>query len=189
MADIDANLFILQLQKGDSMAFETLFKLYYDKLLHLAKSYLIYKEDAEGIVQNLFLKVWEKREHLEHVTNLNNYLYTMCKNGCLDHLKHEKVKRSYVSNQQTTINIHTQFIKDQTASLLLENELENQILKSIELLPPKCKAVFVKSRYEDLKYQEIATELGISKKTVEGHISKALSHMRIQLKEFLTLFL
>ncbi|MCK0132146.1 RNA polymerase sigma-70 factor [Flavobacteriaceae bacterium F08102] len=180
---------ISRLRNGEVVAYETLFRLYYSKLLHLAKNYLVYKEDAEHIVQNIFLKLWEQKEKFEHVTNVNNYLYSMCKNACLDQLKHEKIKAKYAEQISNKTAINRAFILDEAASLLLENELESQIYKSIELLPSKCKKVFMKSRIEGLNHKEIADELGISKKTVENHITKALGHMRLQLKEFLTLFL
>lgn len=188
--DISINSFISLLEKGDRIALETLFRLYYDKLLHLAKNYLVYEEDAEEIVQNVFLKLWEQRSKLNTVTNINSYLYTMTKNTCLDHLKHEKVKKNYInSNFQDRASINHQFIKDEAASLLLENELEQKILEGLDLLPEKCKNVFMKSRMEGLKHAEIAKELGISSKTVDNHISKALKHMKFHLKDFLTIFL
>jgi len=188
-AQITPDTLITRLREGDEVAYETLFRLYYAKLLHLAKNYLVYQEDAEHIVQNIFLKLWEHKSKFTQVTNINNYLYTMCKNACLDQLKHEKIKVKYATHVVQKNSIHTAFMEDEAASLLLENELENQIFKSIELLPTKCKQVFMKSRIEGLNHKEIATELGISKKTVENHITKALGHMRLQLKEFLTLFL
>ncbi|MEO9871480.1 MAG: sigma factor-like helix-turn-helix DNA-binding protein, partial [Ekhidna sp.] len=109
---------------------------------------------------------------------------------CLDYLKHEKVKLGYIEQNllnKTTINY--QFLKDEAASLLLEKELEQKILQSAELLPEKCKEVFMKNKLEGLKRSEIAQELGISLKTVDNHISKAIKHMKFQLRDFLTLFL
>ncbi|MEO9870932.1 MAG: sigma-70 family RNA polymerase sigma factor, partial [Ekhidna sp.] len=123
--DTDKNSFIALLKKGNKIALETLFKLYYDKLLHLSKNYLTREEDGEEIVQNVFLKMWEQREKLKDVSNINSYLHTMTKNACLDYLKHEKVKLGYIEQNllnKTTINY--QFLKDEAASLLLEKELE-----------------------------------------------------------------
>ncbi|MFD2789280.1 ECF RNA polymerase sigma factor SigW [Arenibacter antarcticus] len=177
------------MRKGDIKAYETLFRLYYDKLLHIAKGYLGNLEDAEGIVQNVFIKVWERKSEFGKIKSINNYLYTMTKNSCLDHIKHLKVKESFSKtfyNEKTAINY--QFIKDEAAATILEEELELRINLAIELLPEKCKKVFIKSRIEGMKHADIAKTLNISKRTVDNHISNALKHMKFHLKEFLTLF-
>ena len=182
--------FITLLQKGDEVAYETLFRLYYDKLIHIAKTYLVQREDAEEIVQEVFLKLWEKKDDLDKITNINAYLFTLVKRECLNHLRHDKIKREYRDTAlQRKNTIQYGFLKDEAASLLLENELEQRIMESLELLPEKCKKVFLKSRMEGLKHKEIAKELGISHKTVDNHISKALGHLRLHLKDFLSLFL
>ena len=188
-AHIDPS-FMTLLQKGDEAAYETLFRLYYDKLIHIAKTYLVHREDAEEIVQEVFLKLWEKKGNLAKITNINAYLFTWVKRECLNHLRHDKIKREYRDTAlQRKNTIQYGFLKDEAASLLLENELERRIMESLELLPKKCKNVFMKSRMEGLKHKEIAEELGISHKTVDNHISKALSHLRLHLKDFLSLFL
>lgn len=177
-------LFISLLKKGNIEAHETLFHLYYDKLLHISKGYLGNIEDAEEIVQNVFLKLWEQKDNFGKIKNINNYLYTMTKNACLDQIKHRKVRNSYSQNYYID-NIQRQFIKDEAASLLLENELNKKIVASIELLPEKCKNVFIKSRVDGMNHSEIAEILNISKRTVDNHISNALKHMKLHLKDYL----
>ena len=186
--NINNELFLSLLEKGGKHAFETLFRLYYSKLVHIARGYLVYQEEAENIVQNVFLKIWENKECLGEVSNINSYLYTMTKNLCLDQLKHEKVKRNYLDNSyRIKSEIQYKFIQDEAASLLLENELEEKIVQSMELLPEKCKNIFKKSRLEGLKHSEIAAELGVSHRTVDNHIANALRHMRLHLREFITI--
>lgn len=186
--NINNEFFLSLLEKGEKYAFETLFRLYYSKLLYIARGYLVYQQEAENIVQNVFLKIWENRECLGEVSNINSYLYTMTKNLCLDQLKHEKVKRNYLDNNyHIKSEIQYKFIQDEAASLLLENELEDKIVQSIELLPEKCKNIFKKSRLEGLKHSEIAAELGVSPRTVDNHIANALRHMRLHLREFITI--
>ncbi|MCM4162500.1 RNA polymerase sigma-70 factor [Arenibacter sp. A80] len=181
-------LFLSLLEKGGKHAFETLFRLYYSKLVHIARGYLVYQQEAENIVQNVFLRIWENKECLGEVSNINSYLYTMTKNLCLDQLKHEKVKRNYLDNSyRIKSEIQYNFIQDEAASLLLENELEDKIIQSIELLPEKCKNIFKKSRLEGLKHSEIAAELGVSHRTVDNHIANALRHLRLHLREFITI--
>lgn len=185
----NSNSFLLLLKEGDKVAYETLFRLYYDKLIHVAKNYLVHKEDAEEIVQDVFLKLWSKKEILQ-VSNIHGYLFTMTKNGCLDKIRGDKVKRRYQEESfQVKSNLQNAFLRDEAASLLIENELQKKILKSVNLLPERCRQVFLKSRIDGLKNSEIAEELGIAQKTVENHMSKALIHMKLHLKEFLTFFI
>ncbi|WP_239985787.1 MULTISPECIES: RNA polymerase sigma-70 factor [Arenibacter] len=186
--NVNNDFFLSLLEKGEKCAFETLFRLYYSKLVQIAKGYLIYHQEAESIVQNVFLKIWENKGTLKEVTNINSYLYTMTKNSCLDQLRHEKVKRNFLDQRfRIKSEIQYQFIQDDAASLLLENELESKIIQSIELLPEKCKNIFKKSRFEGLKHGEIASQMGISHKTVDNHIANALRHMKLHLREFITI--
>lgn len=174
------------LDKGEVYAFEILFKLYFDKLTHIAKGYQVGQENAEEIVQKIFVKLWYKKKKLKSITNINSYLFLMVKNACLDHIKHEKIKRKYseeVWERKSVIREH--FMKDEAAHLLLENELKKKISESIDRLPEKCKNVFVKSRLEGIKHHEIARLLGISKRTVDAHISNALKQMRLDLKDYI----
>ena len=186
--NINNELFLSLLEKGEKCAFEALFRLYYTKLVNISKGYLVYQQEAESIVQNVFLKLWENKASLGEVSNINSYLYTMTKNLCLDQLKHEKIKKNYIDNSyRIRSEIQYKFIQDEAASLLLENELESKIIQSIELLPEKCKNIFKKSRLEGLKRSEIASEMGISHKTVDNHMASALRHMRFHLREFISL--
>ncbi len=108
------------------------------------------------------------------------------RNACLDYLRTKKQLLNIENNLnqlEASIN-HTAF-SDDTASLLIEKELYEAVLKSIDLLPPKCKDVFVKSRIEGLNHKEISKKMDISTKTIETHITKALKHLRVSLREFL----
>ena len=123
---------------------------------------------------------------LKSISNINSYLYLMVKNACLDYIKHEKIKRNYSKEfWDRKSAIRHQFMKDDTAQLLLQNELKKKILESIDKLPEKCRNVFVKSRVEGMKHREIAELLGISKRTVDAHISNALEQMRLSLKDYI----
>ena len=180
---IDSKEFIDLINDGDVFAFEILFKLYRSKLLYIANQYVSNREDAEEIIQNVFLKVWTKKNIQ---TNINGYLYSVTKNACLDYLRSEKQQLHLDNNlSQLEASINYEALSDDSASLIIEKELNEAILKSIDLLPPKCKDVFVKSRIEDLRHKEISAEMNISTKTVENHITKAIKHLRVSLKEFL----
>lgn len=186
-ANITKADFITLMEQGHEIAFETIFKLYYNKLFHIAKNYLVNKEDSEGIVQNVFIKLWRDMEKLNTIDNINSYLFTLTKNACLDFLKHQKIENKFIESKKNYIQ--TQYILDAAASLLLENELNDRIMQGIGLLPKKCRKIFVQSRFGGLKNEEIAKIFSISKRTVDNHISKGIKHMRIYLKDYTAIFL
>ncbi|WP_281986269.1 RNA polymerase sigma-70 factor [Aquimarina aggregata] len=178
---------IKKINEGNEEAFKIVFELYYSKLLYLAQSYISNREDAEEIIQDVFLKAWKKRKKI--TSNINGYLFKITKNSCLDYLRSKKHKLSRTNNMvQLEAFLNHNALSDKDTSTILEKELELRIQASISLLPEKCQEVFVKSRIEGLKNKEISNELDISIKTVENHMSKAIRHMRFHLKEFLSLF-
>jgi len=162
--------------------FKQIFETWYPRLLRFAKEYV--GDEAEDILQNVFLKLWEKRTLLSADTNLNAYLLTMVKNRCMDFLNHQKVVERYASHQKT-IQQETSFnyyaISKFDPEQMDIEALERLAEKAIAELPEQCRKVFELSRYEGLKYREIAERLGISVKTVETHISNALKILRKKL--------
>jgi RNA polymerase sigma-70 factor (ECF subfamily) len=170
---------------GDITAFEMLFKTYYQPLCNYAYTFLQDKEDAEEIVQSTFLLVWEKRETLAIRTSVRPYLYAMVRNACLNIIKHEKIKQKYVGEEMALADRSD----DSVANAVASNELEYRIKVAMEELPEQCRMVFKLSRFEELKYAEIADQLNISIKTVENHMGKALKIMREQLKDYLPLII
>lgn len=168
---------------GDITAFEMLFRTYYQPLCHYAYSFLQDKEDAEEIVQSTFLMVWEKRETLAIRTSVKPYLYAMVRNACLNAIKHEKIKQRY-AGEEIALAARSH---DAVSQAVASNELEHRIKAAMDVLPEQCRMVFKLSRFEELKYAEIAEQLNISIKTVENHMGKALKIMREQLKDYLPL--
>ncbi|SNY99373.1 RNA polymerase sigma-70 factor [Flagellimonas pacifica] len=176
-------------KKGDKEAYRLLYDLYYPKLLQIAIGYIPKNEDAEELVQDVFLKVWKKRYTININSNMDGYLYRMMRNACLDFLRSKKHTLNAGGNiAQLEAALNLQALSNDAASAILVKELEQQIMEAIELLPDKCKAVFLKSKIEGLKNREISEELQISHKTVEGHITKAIKHLQLHLKEFLYFF-
>jgi len=179
-----------QLQKealavGDITAFEMLFRTYYQPLCNYAYSFLQDREDAEEIVQSTFLLVWEKRETLAIRTSVKPYLYAMVRNACLNVIKHEKIRQKYAGEEVALADRS----HDSVTNTVVSNELEYKIKEAMEELPEQCRMVFKLSRFEELKYSEIAEQLNISVKTVENHMGKALKIMREQLKDYLPLII
>jgi RNA polymerase sigma-70 factor (ECF subfamily) len=173
------------LAAGDITAFEMFFKTYYQPLCNYAYSFLQDRAESEEIVQATFLSVWEKRQSLTIKTSPKSYLYAMVRNACLNVIKHEKIKQKYAGEELALASPGYESVSHTVTS----NELETRIQVAIETLPEQCRLVFKLSRFEELKYQEIADQLNISIKTVENHMGKALKLMREQLKDYLPLII
>jgi RNA polymerase sigma-70 factor, ECF subfamily len=173
------------LRAGDEAAFEVVFKKYYSRLCNYSYTYLRNSSDAEEVVQSAFLACWEKRLTLDVHTSVKAYLYTMVRNASLNMLKHRKVESGYA---QEVIMTAQRSIEPLSQSIH-SNELERKISEAVEKLPEQCRMVFKLSRFEELKYAEIAAHLNISVKTVENQIGKALKIMREQLRDYLPLII
>lgn len=140
-------------------------------------------DEAEDLVQQAFVKLWEYRGRLDVSWSLKAYLYKTVHNACLNRLRAGKVRSKYLDyNAQQLNDMYTP--PDDTSPELLE-----RFQRAMEALPPQCRHIFELSRFETLKYREIADQLGISIKTVETQMGKALRLMRTQLADYLvTLF-
>lgn len=171
------------LQQGNEEVFESVFKQHFNNLHAYAFTILKDAVSAEEVVQSLFLKLWEKKDVLNIQTSLKSYLYRATYNDCMNILKHLQVRQRHQD--------HVSYFHDRTSenasSRLQENELKNELQKAINLLPEKCRTIFQMSRFEELKYQEIADQLDISIKTVENQMGKALKILRHALADYLPL--
>ncbi|WP_205943427.1 RNA polymerase sigma-70 factor [Pedobacter polaris] len=169
----------------NDQSFEHLFKAHY-KALHAYANMILKDLDlAEEIVQNMFLRFWEKRDLLNVETSIKAYLYKSIYNDSLNYLKHEKVKVKY---QDFTKNTTSELSESAAAKIEL-TELQFNLRIALNELPEQCRTIFQMSRFEELKYREIAEQLGISIKTVENQMGKALKILRLKLVDFLILFL
>jgi len=162
-----------------------LFRTYYQPLCNYAYTFVQDRDEAEEIVQATFMSVWEKRDTLEIKTGVKPYLYAMVRNACLNLIKHEKIKQQHVAHE-LTLSDHSIESVSQT---VMASELESKINLALNKLPEQCRLVFKLSRFEELKYAEIADQLNISVKTVENQMGKALKIMREQLKDYLPVLL
>lgn len=173
--------FFSRLKLGDEDAFDYLFNFYYPGLIVYANKFLVNNHLAQEIVQGVFLKLWQDRRYIEINSSVKSYIFQSVKNKCLDILKHRKIKDDYarkVLKEQEPSN-------EETWDTYVEAELYLILIREIEKLPPECQKIFRYSRIRNLTNREIAEKLGISIKTVENQISKALKVLRIALKEYL----
>ncbi|MCD8043920.1 MAG: RNA polymerase sigma-70 factor [Tannerellaceae bacterium] len=183
-------LIIEQLKKGNEDIYRYIYDYHYGILCHVADQYVRDSFLAETIVGDVIFHIWEVRDSLQITTSLRSYLVKAVRNRCIGYMNLEynqkEIAFSALLPEETPEN---RFIQsdDYPLGLLLEKELENEIYKSINKLPPECRSVFEKSRFEGKKYEEISKELGISVNTVKYHIKSALSFLRKELDKYLLL--
>ena len=180
---------VRKLISGDEPSFEKVYRYYYPRLTYFAKQYVFDDEASRNIVQDVFTELWEKRNTLQEDSNLNAWLFTVTKNKSLKIISHLKSQHNYDSFVRARqLNVNYIALSDFNTSNLVFEELQSQISAALNKLSPACRKVFEMSRFEDRKNREIAEELNLSIKTVEGHISKALRSLKSDLKDYLPLF-
>lgn len=167
----------------DEREFEQLFKSHFQFLCNFAKQYVEDIDIAQDLTQKVFIRLWEKREELDANMSIKSYLFTAVKNRCLNYLRDQKKYRSKILDVDCG-EVEIAIEEDHFA----EKELSEKIEAALSSLPEKCRQVFEMSRFQQLKYKEIAEELDISQKTVEAHMSKAMKTLRKLLKPFIWLF-
>ncbi|CAA0150929.1 RNA polymerase ECF-type sigma factor [Tenacibaculum maritimum] len=160
--------------------FEILFKKSYKELSSVAYNYLEDEEESKDVVQEVFIKVWEKRKDLIDDPQAIFYLVAAVKNNCISKLR-KKMQHLSVDDVMVRNTLKEDVSKDSDS----EEELDvyQFVNKALEELPPKCLVVFKLSRFDLLTYAQIAERLGISIKTVENQMGKAIKIMRSYIKE------
>ena len=166
-----------RLNNGDKKAFDVIFELFWKRLYTYA--YRIYpkEEICEDAVQEIFISLWERRKPAE-IENLEAYLFRAVKYKMVSHLRNLKFT-----------NVYDDAIKEIAVDPKIEKKLEFQELEhvvqgEIKKLAPRCRKVFILSRFEDFTNSEIANTLNISIRTVEKHISDALKHLRSSVEPY-----
>jgi RNA polymerase sigma-70 factor (ECF subfamily) len=166
-----------QIKLSNADAFKVVFELFQEGIFNFAHYKLGDVAAAEDIVQEVFIKLWENRHHLQEDRSLKSYLYTIANNLALNYIRHSKVAMKF---QQAQIEESSSDESPQTE--LEKKEFHDKLLECVAALPEKPRLVFMMSRMEDLSYQEIAERLDISVKTVESHIGHALKTLRKSLQ-------
>ncbi len=165
------------IQQSDEKSFDLLFDIYYEKLCNYSASIIHDFDVAEDIIQDLFAKLWVDRKHIKIKSSFKSYLFRSAYNACLDYLKHLKVRGNYQSlntNQSSSFNDSLEYV-----------ELLEKLETGINQLPEQCRAIFKLSRFENLKYKEIAKKLNISENTVDTQIRRALKKLKEGLTDYL----
>ncbi|MGS2762641.1 RNA polymerase sigma factor [Sinomicrobium sp. M5D2P9] len=157
----------------DKATFEKVFKLHYSWLCNYVAKLSGDADLAEDIVQEVFIRLWESRNDIDVHTSVKHYLFKACHREFLQHIRREKKENNLLDalKWETLHELHAEGTNNISVKI-------QAVHQAIEQLPPKCREAFLLSRYNQLKYKEIAEEMGISIKTVEIHISKALTLLR-----------
>ena len=175
MKKTNANIELLNLlKKGDMTAFDIIYKKYCKRLYGFVIRYVKYEIDAEEIVQEVFIKIWENREKINLYSSFESYLFTISYNSTISLLRkriHEKKYLEYIKSCQD------EDFSELTDELYF-NELNSKIESLLDELTPRQKEIFLLSREEGLTYNEIAKKLGISSNTVKNHIVSVLSFLK-----------
>ena len=178
----------VRIKNGEEKAFALIFHAWYGSLLHFCREYVFDVEAARNIVQNVFLKVWEKRESLDENSNLKAYLYVMAKNESISYLRHLKTEAGFQKKAKVfspDLELNLEAISDLDFNRIDMDHIGSVIESVIASLPERCQEVFRMSRYEELKNKEVAERLQISEKAVEANMTRALKTLKDKLKDYL----
>lgn len=172
---------------SDLRDFEAFYKRWYFKAIRFALEYIRDESEAENIVQEVFVNIFEKRKSLSADMGLTFYLFAAVKNRCINYLTNKLRQRSLrVSDGDAVIadRLALAALEEFDVEVVVEDDLEQRLDKALEALPPRCRQIFVMSRIEGKKQDDIAAELGISINTVESQMKIAYIKLRTELKDF-----
>lgn len=177
---LDERALLERIRRGDEAAFETVFRAHYPPLVGLAEGMLRSRAVAEEVVQDVMLELWRRREALPVEESLRGYLFRATRNRALNHLRHSRVERRgepHVAGEGVD--------RPAAPAVLVEEEIDIALRAAVSDLPDRCREIFELSRVHGLRYAEIAGALGISVKTVEAQMGKALRILRERLAPWL----
>ncbi len=179
--DSDDKLLLSAICKGDSRAFDCLFRKYYADLVMFCGRFLRRKEDCEDVVQSVFLILWKSRAKMNDVLNIKQWLLRSTQNSCLNKLNHQTVVQRYSADY---LLLMPYFSEDYSSNTLLYSDLVKLVSSAEATLGEKEAEVWSMSRHKGMKYAEIAAALGISVRTVEDRIARAKNHFRRTLDRY-----
>lgn len=176
----DAEL-VRRIRAGDERALEAVFKAHYAGMASFVQRFVRSHDLAEELVQDVFLKLWSKREQLAEIETFRTYLFRAARNTALNYLRRAKLERRWREEQGTDDDPPPTFAADEGTA---EQEVAVAVQEAINRLPPRCREIFLLSRDGGLTYAEIARSLEISVKTVETQMGRALKSLRSSLQHF-----
>lgn len=169
--------YIEAIGRDDEQAFESLFLHYFPRIKGFISGILQNEEEAEDISQDIFVSMWQNREKLAGIENLNAYLYRIARNTVFRHIERSLLFRDY-QQQQVDNALFSSTDNGSIEEELYAKELEFLVSTAVSKMPPQRKQIYRMSRIEGVSNDEIATRLSISKRTVENHLTQALADIR-----------
>ena len=178
-------------QFSDIQYFNTLFNEYYSRFIRFAIGYVKDEATAEDFVSEAFTVYWENRETLLPNTNPPAYVLTIVRNKCLNYLKHQQIHQRVADElsdyTEWLLQIRIATLEACDPDYLFSEEIQEIVDNTLKKLPLKTRQIFSLSREQGLTYKEIAEKTQLNQKTIEFHVSKALSLLRLSLKDFMTI--
>ncbi len=172
-------------ETGDKTAYLEVYRRYHVQLYSAARKRGLSAEVAEEVVQDLFINLWNQRMNIHIHSSLSGYLFTAIRNLVLNQMQKESVRLRF----QDSLKIHIHDFDNSTEENVIAKDLDANLHKNVLALPEKCRFVFELSRKHHKSNKQIAFELGISEKTVENHMTKAIRYLRLSLSHLLFHFL
>ena len=170
------------------MTFKDFYVLWYSRMKNFAREYVISEDDAEDIVQDIFMELYEKYDSLNTMVNMPAYLFTTIKNRCIDYLRRKIVSKESANRIQEeyllTLRMKFDSLEILDDDILKKENLEEIIENALNKLPEKCRIIFIKHKIENMKLKEIAEDLQLSPKTIENQMTIAYKKLKEELKEY-----
>ncbi len=174
---------------SDLHSFNNLFNEYHEPFIRFALSYVKEKHIAEDYVMEAFIAFWENREQLLSNTRPQAYILTIIKNKCLNHLQHvlvrQRAEKELSDHAEWVLSTRINALQACDPDFIFSDEIHQIIESTLNKLPEKTRQIFLLNRYQGLSYKDIAEQMDLSVKTIEFHISKALSKLRFSLKDYI----
>ena len=173
--------------------FEHIYRIYFSKMKRFAKEYVLSEDDAENLVQDVFVELWEKRSHFMNRVNLIAFLFTSVKNRAINLLRRRVIEQKATNQLQEeymiTIQMHLDSLEALDQNIFSEQDIDELISSAIDSLPEKCREIFILSKIEGKKQKEVAEILNISVNTVETQIGIAYKKLKTKLKKFTPIYI
>jgi len=173
-----------KLKEGDTFAFEVLFYKYRNKIKGFATKLVPTQIDPDEIVQEVFVKIWLKKECIDPEKNFQSYLFSIAKNLVLDHLKSAVNRKLYFVEE----HFQQDLISEEDAEIQFSADTEERMLSLIQQIPERRREIFCLSRFDGLSYKQIADKLNITENTVDSQIRNSLTFLRKEFRKIITLF-
>lgn len=176
--NIDDSELVRKINSGEKHAYQELFERYAPRIYQFAKSYLKNKSDAEELVQDVFLKVWEKREFLDYSKNVKAFVYKVAVNSIYDFIRRKNIENAF----RDFIALHPPGNENNTWHQVILDDMMSHLDELLLKMPEQQQRIFKLSREEGLTNEEIAVQLNLSKRTVENHLYRAVAYLKDNFK-------